>query len=62
MSHTGTMVGSVVAYRTAIEEAGAIAVDSLEAVLETAAFMAKSRAPVGRSGRRHSLDVRRGRP
>ena len=26
MSHTGTMVGSVVAYRTAIEEAGAIAV------------------------------------
>jgi acyl-CoA synthetase (NDP forming) len=45
MSHTGTMVGSVVAYRTAIEEAGAIAVDSLEAVLETAAFMAKSRPP-----------------
>jgi acetate---CoA ligase (ADP-forming) len=45
MSHTGTMVGSVVAYRTAIEEAGAIAVDSLEAVLETAAFMAKSRSP-----------------
>jgi acetyltransferase len=45
MSHTGTMVGSVVAYRTAIEEAGAIAVDSLEAVLETAAFMAKSKPP-----------------
>ena len=45
MSHTGTMVGSVVAYRTAIEEAGAIAVDSLEAVLETAALMAKSRPP-----------------
>src|SRR5258705_4001758 len=50
MSHTGTMVGSVVAYRTAIEEAGAIAVDSLEAVLETAAFMAKSRAPSGGAG------------
>jgi acyl-CoA synthetase (NDP forming) len=45
MSHTGTMVGSVVAYRTAIEEAGAIAVDDLEAVLETAAFMAKAGAP-----------------
>jgi acetate---CoA ligase (ADP-forming) len=50
MSHTGTMVGSVVAYRTAIEEAGAIAVDSLEAVLETAAFMAKSKPPSGGSG------------
>lgn len=45
MSHTGTMVGSVVAYRTAIEEAGAIAVDDLEAALETAAFMAKTGAP-----------------
>jgi acetyltransferase len=45
MSHTGTMVGSVVAYRTAIEEAGAIAVDNLEAALETAAFMAKSGVP-----------------
>jgi acetyltransferase len=50
MSHTGTMVGSVVAYRTAIEEAGAIAVDNLEAVLETAAFMAKSRPPSGGAG------------
>jgi acetate---CoA ligase (ADP-forming) len=50
MSHTGTMVGSVVAYRTAIEEAGAIAVDNLEAVLETAAFMAKSKPPSGGAG------------
>src|SRR3954454_5530552 len=50
MSHTGTMVGSVVAYRTAIEETGAIAVDSLEAVLETAAFMAKSKPPSGGPG------------
>jgi acyl-CoA synthetase (NDP forming) len=50
MSHTGTMVGSVVAYRTAIEEAGAIAVDSLEAVLETAAFMARSRPPSAGAG------------
>jgi acyl-CoA synthetase (NDP forming) len=45
MSHTGTMVGSAVAYRTAFEDAGAIAVDDLEAVLETACFMAKTRAP-----------------
>jgi acetyltransferase len=45
MSHTGTMVGSVVAYRTAMEEAGAIAVDNLEAALETAAFMAKAKRP-----------------
>src|SRR5260221_11927318 len=45
MSHTGTMVGSVVAYRTAIEEAGAIAVDNLQAVLETAAFIAKAKSP-----------------
>jgi acetyltransferase len=45
MSHTGTMVGSVVAYRTAFEETGAIAVDDLEAVLETASFFAKTKAP-----------------
>ena len=50
MSHTGTMVGSVVAYRTAFEEAGAIAVDDLEAVLETASFFAKTRAPAGGRG------------
>src|SRR5450631_3767955 len=45
MSHTGTMVGSAVAYRTAFEDAGAIAIDDLEAVLETASFMAKTKAP-----------------
>lgn len=45
MSHTGTMVGSAVAYRTAFEEAGAIAVDDLESVLETASFFAKTKAP-----------------
>jgi acyl-CoA synthetase (NDP forming) len=45
MSHTGTMVGSAVAYRTAFEDAGAIAVGDLEAVLETACFMAKTKAP-----------------
>jgi acyl-CoA synthetase (NDP forming) len=45
MSHTGTMVGSAVAYRTAFEDTGAIAIDDLEAVLETASFMAKAKAP-----------------
>jgi acetyltransferase len=45
MSHTGTMVGSLVAYQTAFEDAGAIAIDDLEAVLETASFMAKTKAP-----------------
>jgi acyl-CoA synthetase (NDP forming) len=45
MSHTGTMVGSAVAYRTAFEDTGAIALDDLEAVLETASFMAKTKAP-----------------
>jgi acetyltransferase len=45
LSHTGTMVGSFVAYKTAFEETGAIAVDDLEAVLETASFFAKTKAP-----------------
>ena len=45
MSHTGTMVGSAVAYRTALEDTGAIALDDLEAVLETASFFAKTKAP-----------------
>jgi acetate---CoA ligase (ADP-forming) len=50
MSHTGTMVGSVIAYRTAFEDTGAIALDNLEAVLETASFFAKTRAPRGGRG------------
>jgi len=50
MSHTGTMVGSVEAYRTAIAEAGAIAIDDLEAVLETASFFAKTKPPTSGRG------------
>jgi acetate---CoA ligase (ADP-forming) len=50
MSHTGTMVGSVVAYKTAFEDTGAIAIDDLEAVLETASFFAKTKAPTGGRG------------
>ena len=49
MSHTGTMVGSVIAYQTAFEDAGAIAIDNLEAVLETASFFAKTKAPIERA-------------
>ena len=60
MSHTGTMVGSVVAYQTAIRDAGAIAVDNLEAVLETASFFAKTKAPERRPRRRNPLDLRWG--
>jgi acetate---CoA ligase (ADP-forming) len=45
MSHTGTMVGSATAYQTAIADTGAIAIDDLEAVLETASFFAKTKAP-----------------
>jgi len=50
LSHTGTMVGSAVAYRAAFEEAGAIATDSLENVLELASFFAKSAAPTAGRG------------
>jgi acetyltransferase len=50
MSHTGTMVGSVVAYQAAFEDAGAIAIDNLEAVLETVAFFARTKAPSGGRG------------
>src|SRR6195256_5302489 len=50
MSHTGTMVGSVAAYQTAFEETGAIAIDDLEAVLETASFFAKTKAPTSGRG------------
>lgn len=50
MSHTGTMVGSAVAYRTAFADAGAIAVDDLESVLETASFFAKTAAPTRGTG------------
>jgi acyl-CoA synthetase (NDP forming) len=50
MSHTGTMVGSAVAYQTAIADTGAIAIGDLEAVLETASFFAKTRAPCNGRG------------
>ncbi|WP_310669365.1 acetate--CoA ligase family protein, partial [Burkholderia multivorans] len=45
LSHTGTLVGSVAAYRAALEEVGAIQTDDLEAVLEMANFFARNDAP-----------------
>lgn len=50
LSHTGTLVGSAAAYRTALEDAGAIQTDDLEAVLELANFFARNGAP--KNGRR----------
>lgn len=44
-SHTGTMVGSIAAYRAAFDEVGAIAVDDLEAMMELASLLSKGRAP-----------------
>ena len=49
MSHTGTLVGAQEAYRAAFERTGAIAIDRLDGLLETANFFARSGAP--RSGR-----------
>ena len=60
MSHTGTMVGSVVAYRTAIRrgrrdrdrQSGGGAGDRR-------VLCQDRKPPIGRAGRRHSLDLRR---
>jgi len=41
LSHTGSLAGSHAAYRAALERHGAVLVDDLEALLETAAFFAK---------------------
>jgi len=46
LSHTGTLVGSSVAYEAAFRDAGAIIADKLEAVLELASFFAKAGTPV----------------
>ncbi len=42
MSHTGSLAGSHAAYHAALERHGVIFVDQLEALMETAAFFAKS--------------------
>lgn len=45
LSHTGSMAGSNAAYQAAFEAAGAIGVDRLEDLMETAAFFAKAPHP-----------------
>jgi acetate---CoA ligase (ADP-forming) len=49
LSHTGTLVGSVAAYRAAFEAGGAVQADDLGSVLELAATFAKAGVP--RAGR-----------
>lgn len=44
-SHTGTLAGSLSAYRAAFERCGMIVVDHHEALLEVAAFFSKAPAP-----------------
>ncbi|MDP1969001.1 MAG: acetate--CoA ligase family protein [Burkholderiaceae bacterium] len=48
MSHTGTIAGSNEAYRALFERIGAIVVDNVEDIAETAAFFAKAPAPKAR--------------
>ena len=48
LSHTGSLAGTDAAYRAAFEKTGMIAVDDIEAVLETANFFAKAPPPSGR--------------
>lgn len=45
LSHTGSLAGSDAAYRAAFERAGAVLVEDYEALLETAAFLAKAPPP-----------------
>ena len=45
LSHTGSLAGSDAAYRAAFERAGVVLVDRYEALLETAAFLAKAPPP-----------------
>ena len=45
LSHTGSMAGSEAAYRAAFARAGVVQVDRLEALIEAAAFFAKTPRP-----------------
>ncbi|MGE3993027.1 acetate--CoA ligase family protein [Pseudorhodoplanes sp.] len=44
-SHTGSLVGSLAAYRAALDETGAVMVENLEQVIEMASFFAHSGKP-----------------
>jgi acetyl-CoA synthetase len=48
LSHTGALAGSAGAYRAVLQEAGAVMIDQLDDVIETAAFFAKAGRPKGR--------------
>lgn len=48
LSHTGALAGSAAAYRAMFERVGAVVVDDLEELAETAAFFAKAPAPKGK--------------
>ncbi len=45
VSHTGSVAGSQAAYQAALEQAGVILVDEVEALLDTCSFFAKAPAP-----------------
>ncbi|HRH86771.1 MAG TPA: acetate--CoA ligase family protein [Rubrivivax sp.] len=53
LSHTGSMIGSAEAYDAAFRRIGAVAVDDLSRLLETAAFFAKA----GRAGSGRGVGV-----
>jgi len=47
LSHTGALAGSHLAYKAALEQAGAVMLDNMEDVIETAVFFAKAGRPTG---------------
>ncbi|MGG5822070.1 acetate--CoA ligase family protein [Falsiroseomonas sp. HW251] len=48
LSHTGALAGSHASFRAVLERAGAVMVDDLDDVMETAQFFAKAGRPTGR--------------
>ena len=52
LSHTGVLAGSAAAYRAMFERMGAVVVEDLEELAETAAFFAKAHAPNADRARR----------
>ncbi|MBL8287301.1 MAG: acetate--CoA ligase family protein [Rubrivivax sp.] len=48
VSHTGSVAGSHAAYRAALEQAGVVMVDEIEALLDTTSFFAKAPRPTAR--------------
>lgn len=48
VSHTGSVAGSQAAYRAALQQAGVVMVDEIEALLDTTSFFAKAPPPQAR--------------